>query len=1536
MKSLKNLLTIGLGLAAVASQAQNTYRNSVREIKAGIAVIQSYTVGGQQANSTPFIWYNLDNNAAVKPNGWSFVNPLSGGSVDADTAARWALINTVIGGGSPVVGSALNPTQAAYWEVNLSNVSVSQLAQLDVLAMPVHGRTSYSALLKLNPLEREKLRQYVDGGGILWVDLQGPFVGWDTINGGPLQFTYTQSGTGTAINLDTFSPILSSPNTVSATQLYNADAASHSGGITSSTLTNTALLGILATPPAEGARFTTVAADSSGSLISYAQMGDGFMVVTTRAFARTLNRIPQGAGYVENNQYYAKTPAFDRASDTAAKLTLNMLNLRANAGASSMGGRRTNSVSVESSAPIIQNFSTSAVKNASSSSSRGPVTYKGVVLAAGDDGKLYCYDANPATDEDGDGNTDDGAPDYAGGKSYDLIWSSSALPGPISAPVAYEVPNATGGRPVDQVAVVDVNGTLHVFNVFPTSGGLLTATNTESYNITAPGGFAVYNTSTTTQLGPYSPIYQDGLLILSDNQASLGTYYGRVWIADPASGTRVSSSLGDFYVGGQMSSSLPEISEAATAGYIPIQDNSGGLDRVVYLPIRNLSSVPGPNGAAGLASLWLGVKGERPVDYQVSAGVLQITTRASLQGLRIYTSAGTAPDPNGIRITLLRANGDPYTEDEMAPVFTGTVTDPGSGVLNVPLSGTSLPADVAGIRVDYTIDWGAGPGSTAQVLRGLINFPDEDSHPKRVIGNVALSANGTVFASVGQGSTPGGAIYALQETGRGQFKLLYRYEVNGTHTFTLSSGTTVNLPATFTDTDDIQSFSAFLSGPITNLRLASAPAVRGDNVFVLATGNKGFVPVTVLISLKSAPEPVEIRIPDVSGGFSIVQPDISSSSTKSAPERISQLQPGQYSYSKDPGATYGVIRIDNLMATTRGPIVNALSASQSVFIRQSGVPDTKVDPDSNGGNWSPMNWYMVWSGYGEPTNPVVTGDNVFFGCSSVAPNLLTNGTLGTPRGLILGVEGNIPTGDEFLRDDPLRPWNKQLILIKTTTSPQGNSHVLSPQFKGSTSMSDFAVRLTQTVLQIPGATAPGAPFGLSAGEGGLFSINGSGMYAFSRAEIGVADKGRVGRYDGVGNPFWLTEGFSLSGKLVDETDAASSSSLVQPERIYPISKSLNLVVDSGANQVLWMDNSGTVTRRLNGFILDSAHVVSGFQTGESASFNRPNDVATWNEYVDATTKSVSNPSALEYWVHYMIADKGNNRLVELIDRFQVNSSTRQIGAPVQVSGVNQRGVLYWNSPKNLSGSGHAYNSVVRLAPTSFSGGAAVLVAATSSEILVYTAADQPKIFSSVTIPSVAANAYWDRTTQDFSTSSSQNPNLVLNSVRSMTARWQDDGTSAILAIMFTDNSGVYEFDYNTGAVRWMLPSKAFLALRGVNGLYGGAGQPTTAKFASPFFDPAYALNPRGFVPSYAKRMANGDVLLVNAFGGRTLGDTTYDGEIMQISGLISSNPTSDNNSIEGFGFNKTNLGFGAESIRMSLGTLTNARKLLSPTFADRK
>ena len=123
--------------------------------------------------------------------------------------------------------------------------------------------------------------------------------------------------------------------------------------------------------------------------------------------------------------------------------------------------------------------------------------------------------------------------------------------------------------------------------------------------------------------------------------------------------------------------------------------------------------------------------------------------------------------------------------------------------------------------------------------------------------------------------------------------------------------------------------------------------------------------------------------------------------------------------------------------------------------------------------------------------------------------------------------------------------------------------------------------------------------------------------------------------------------------------------------------------------------------------------------------------------------------------------------------------------------------------------------------------------------------------------------------------------------------------------------------------RWMLPNWAFRATRRA-GFFGGV--PTSA-------------NPLGFFPTYARRLDNDNIIVVNGFTGKTIDlSTDYTGEVLQLDGRL--DPVAGFQApaypSQGFSLNSVNLGFGTRSIRLRYGPVEGSRGLFLPVFADRR
>ncbi len=1547
------ILLSGFGLFAAAIGSPLNYAQRAVSIRAGVVLIDSQQTVGQASNYNPYVWFNLDSNRAVKPGGWNFYNPLSAGTVTAGIQTRWTALNAALGSGIvPVLGQQLTKRDAPYWEVRLSALSDVQLSQFDVLHLSAYGFVS------MNPTERERLRRFMEHGGMLWVDLGfTAALNLDAINGFPLPFTVSTAVLGTPFDVDATHPLLSFPAGVTADNLLAMQAETTLGWRT----VDLAALGVPALRPilspleADCFKFHHVAQDTRGPFVSVGAVGDGFMVVTTRAVGTAINRtqrlvgreLPSGV-YVANNLSVAEQPLFDRTSDAAAKLVVNMVHLTSGFGQSAKGSRKTTSGPIDIGAPLLKRFNSPLPLNPGPTNYASPAVYKGLVAISSAD-RVFVYDIDPNFDLNGDGDPDDGVADFSLGATFDLVWVSQSLAGPISAPTAVEVPNGTVRN---QISVVDYTGSLQVFEAFPAvpTGNMAPAASIPN---PGPATFSPVNLGDPGR-GPYSATFHDGLYFVTDEvTVGLAGVVGRVWIADAATAAVVSTSS-TWAVCGAGVTSVQRPSASPTVGYIPILDNSGGVDRVIYLPTR-ASPIGGPANTAGVTSLWVGAKGERPSSFQQVGSILQVVTRASLSGLDIHTPGGA--DPLGVRLTLIDSVGNPLNAAAMNTLFTGAVTGSG-GILRFTMQPAQvLPANVS-VRVDYTIDWGTGvPAIQNQIIRGQLFMPDDLNRRRMIVDQVALSPEGTmhlVSADPSDTTNPqghdGGTYFAFREEGRGSFRLLSRYDLYPSHRINLNQANPTTYAETLFDTDELITLAPpFLAGSFQRLRFRSGPVVHNGIAYLSATGTKNvFVPCSIILAFQAEPSEAEIRVPDITGGFTLLQPDLARSDNKTQPTVYSVLQPNQFVHERNSGGGFGTIRLSNLMPTTRGPVVNAFSRSQPVIVRRSGQPDLFIEPDRNGSRWSPMLWYTVYHGYDNRSPLLATGNTLFMASNSRLPDIVN----GVPfpswqnRGLLTAMNADVSPSDPFLRSNPTRPWLKQLWQIQTTPTFRTNPDFRWPQFAGNATFDDWRIRLNQTVL---GASTEG--FGIVGGDGVAVAWSELGLWTFARADFLVADEGRLARFDSSGNPIWSSDSSTGTGQDLDSGGAGNVNPLVRPTRAYSINAREMVVVDTGADAIKWIDVSGRVRRSLTKFRLDPNYTPDGFESSDLLTLRQPRDVFVYTYYVPNPAQ-YSNAQPLEFWVRYVVADAGNNRLLEIIDRYAADPITRRIqGLITDGSGQSALGILNWHTPASLKGNRYAYNSLAAVYDSLTGPGRWRIAASIGSALPTRTAVglDTPttttptqseegnggivflsasgqieEVINEVDVPAIGAGVFFNPATGLFDSTAAQPRTKKLGNIRAVTTRFVVDPTyGPVLAVMFTDSDGVFEVIKPGLAtrwfVRWMIPRAAYKYVR-----------------RSTVTNLPLDGNPRDLFATYARRLDSGEVLIVNGYAGRTLGPigspAEFNGEIVQVGGELDGTGLSP----EGFNFNKQNLGFNSLAVKFELPPVVGARSILLPVFADRR
>ena len=180
---MKRILSI-IFLAVTAAMAVAQQGHAFRKVDIRAAYLHLKGDHLQQPGNTsltaPFVWFNLDYNTTVKPAGWNFYNPLAPGWLDASEVGFFAAQFPR----TPVAQTPLNKRTVRYWWLNVSDLTDDDFAQLDVAILQVTTPD-----LTVAPSDREKLRRFVDKGGVLWVDYT--YGNLNQTQGGPIASEHT-------------------------------------------------------------------------------------------------------------------------------------------------------------------------------------------------------------------------------------------------------------------------------------------------------------------------------------------------------------------------------------------------------------------------------------------------------------------------------------------------------------------------------------------------------------------------------------------------------------------------------------------------------------------------------------------------------------------------------------------------------------------------------------------------------------------------------------------------------------------------------------------------------------------------------------------------------------------------------------------------------------------------------------------------------------------------------------------------------------------------------------------------------------------------------------------------------------------------------------------------------------------------------------------------------------------------------------------------------------------------------------------------
>jgi hypothetical protein len=847
-----------------------------------------------------------------------------------------------------------------------------------------------------------------------------------------------------------------------------------------------------------------------------------------------------------------------------------------------------------------------------------------------------------------------------------------------------------------------------------------------------------------------------------------------------------------------------------------------------------------------------------------------------------------------------------------------------------------------------------------RTFASLPPFSDSSTVPPQKLRGFTLAPNGVLYITTGtdgtDANTASGSVIALQEQSpptqqqtRGGSKVLWRWQSHGGYQQVVPGPERPNpviVPPSTVYREPNEYFMRFVGRFLRfshdfapnpnaepqrqwmNFTFKGAPIYYDGAVYAFAEGQArvgpfGF-PYTVIIALDAEPEQFVIDLDApiaATGDIRISQRDYGRSGPNPITNIVSSLTYSPNSPNPDIKVdfTTGQIRITGFAQADGGGQIrlleNVLSLTQPVLVSV-GTFNALVDPDRIAGNWNNLRWYAVLLGQQLKANPVVVGDTMYLPCEITVP---TDSGLQT-FGVILGIAtdpyrlqpdlaqrkdqaGTIP------RVDPNNPLKYQSIIrwpfiddlitdLERNPDPGAFLRELFRRFaKG---------------FQLGTGLSP-----IAVGEGLLVISSGQGLHAYSRQSTIIADESRVLEVDTAGRVVWSTENTQLdfyTGSIV----ASKARYPITPNaRVYRYGENELLIVEPERNRIAIIDRAGAEIRTITQFIPDrvplrdnngnitqivnlrneSVAPNSNYIAGAPTTLRNPTDVTVWTEFVPASRNPYTNPEQWEYWIHYTITDAGNARVVDIVDRYQVDPNTFTVGRPVEHPQLGAMlGVLYWMTPSQRLERNYRYVSAQRFE---------------------YWDGRQTRIGFATLVQNTAASAFeaagmvdpLDPRTPEAGMITLQ---LIVNGrdqtiyIRRMTlpdgrvvpilapvaidtnkrsARGRGD---AGLYLLVTTSTGVYELQVPTTGtvgdtlpVTWMLTNEAY-----TNAVRRRIGGNDLADDGD-----GNLLRPILFKPRQARYLPNGNVLIVNGYNGTTLvrsGNSVvereFPGEVFELSG----------------------------------------------------
>ncbi len=969
----------------------------------------------------------------------------------------------------------------------------------------------------------------------------------------------------------------------------------------------------------------------------------------------------------------------------------------------------------------------------------GAIVHKGVVFYVDGANVLHAYDASPQQDLDDDGNRDDGIPDLIYGAPYDEIWKTPLIgllntqaDTRISTPTIASVVNAATGIPQDILMVTTSLGATLAFDAFPTSGGVLAPFSPMVWGNSSPDNTPVDLAGDITAvlgntLPAPSPAFSDGVVFTLWNQ--MGTDVNHHWhvaAIDPLTGNDIFRETSGALIGQTVAPStqaglggpvqgMPNPVGSLTTGYVR-DDGTGALDKMIYVPTR--TAVNTDTGAGTVQGVWFSTKGEPLEALPASLNAF------SPKGQRLHVPWYlTAPPANGVDlrpVVYQRSAAGVMTRLRYLTDFTVQYVNP--PVPSIPPSrdivvNISAPINAGDtFSADYTLDWPAdplpGPPGGRPTFNEMTLFSHRDipiipntlrpnpPNPAaiRLLGSPTLSPQDYLF--MGGGDYPGGdRLYAyhqqfgnsLLDTGqrKGNTELAWMFNANAPDDdFNIGAG---GLAGRMHNTDTFfPPKTVPVPGPdvyVTDFEQIGSPAYANGVVYVtgychlrsnVSAAVKNFPDALVVMALKANPD-TSFTVQKSDGtpaiippGVTLRQPDLVNS-TALGPQFITLVENTNFTVDHNSSTIHIT---DFRGAGARGPDSFNTALPIYVYSGNTLVAGPIVNSQTGFGILDNVLWWMTvplnfdikknlypglpypaqWSG-SNPIDP--TTSQPFPGLQPASgPSIIGNSLYyGSTNGQVVSVDlaGISPNGGQIpvYKDD-----NTSRVTATAALTFQG-------------------LAVQQPIFSPPVATT------------GLVAVGTSqGLAVLDNQLTLIADNNRLIEVDRPGRASWTVDATS-SLRLVQSLGQGSAQiasqkiSLSRPAMAHRYTLNDFLVADTGNNRVVELDKGGIVTWELSRLSNDLRFL----RDNDPVVLNQPTDIQTYTTSGTGTlsfTSPVSNatynytPGAGGIWfaIHYIIADSGNFRSLEVVDIYDINGSPVVMAGSDGTNPVMQRQVVF--------------------------------------------------------------------------------------------------------------------------------------------------------------------------------------------------------------------------------------------------------------------